>query len=124
MTKLRVAIVGLAGAALMFALALPALAHPTHATGTTITVKAGSPSTFKFTLSASKAPKGSVTFKVTNADKALQHDFSINGKKTALLSPGKSATLTVNFTKSGKYTYQCTVAGHAAAGMKGTFTVS
>ena len=29
-----------------------------------------------------------------------------------------------NFAKAGKYPYQCTVTGHAAAGMKGTLTVT
>jgi uncharacterized cupredoxin-like copper-binding protein len=29
----------------------------------------------------------------------------------------------VTFRKAGKYPYLCTVAGHAAAGMKGTFTI-
>ena len=59
----------------------------------------------------------------TGADKKkIAHDFKIKGKKTALLSPGKSATLKVVFPK-GKYPYLCTVPGHAAAGMKGVFTV-
>jgi uncharacterized cupredoxin-like copper-binding protein len=30
----------------------------------------------------------------------------------------------VTFLKAGKYPYLCTVTGHAAAGMKGTFTVT
>ena len=38
-----------------------------------------------------------------------------------LLGPGKSATLVVTLKKGKKYTYICTVPGHAAAGMKGTF---
>ncbi len=63
-----------------------------------------------------------MTFTVKNAGH-IQHDFSIDGKKTALLSPGKSATLTVKFTKAGRYAYKCTVSGHAALGMKGNFKV-
>ncbi len=51
------------------------------------------------------------------------HDFKINGKVTPLLQPGKSAKLTVKFAKAGTYPYLCTVPGHAAAGMKGVFTV-
>jgi uncharacterized cupredoxin-like copper-binding protein len=50
------------------------------------------------------------------------HDFQIGGKKTALLTPGKRATLRVTL-KKGKYAYKCTFPGHAALGMKGTFTV-
>ncbi len=91
-------------------------AHPAAAT---VTVAA---SEYKFVLSTKTAAKpGAVTFKVTNKGK-VPHDFSINKKKTALLAPGKSATLTVTFAK-GSYTYTCTVPGHAALGMKGVFTV-
>ena len=86
----------------------------------TITVTA---TEFKFKLSKTSAPKGSVTFKVVNKGKTV-HDFKINGKKTPLIAAGKSASLTVKFTKAGKFAYLCTVPGHAAAGMKGSFTVS
>jgi uncharacterized cupredoxin-like copper-binding protein len=41
-----------------------------------------------------------------------------------VLSPGKSATLRVTFLRKGRYPYKCTVPGHAAAGMKGVFTVT
>ena len=68
-------------------------------------------------------PKGVVTFKVTNKGK-LPHDFKISGKKTKIVAPGKSATLKVTYTKAGKYKYLCTVAGHAAAGMKGVLKVT
>src|SRR5580765_3093386 len=73
-----------------------------------------------FKLSTKKAKAGKVTFKVTNTG-SLQHDFWIAGKKTPLLAKGKSATLTVTI-KKGKNAYKCTVPGHAAGGMKGTFT--
>jgi uncharacterized cupredoxin-like copper-binding protein len=78
---------------------------------------------FKFKLSKTSAPKGSVTFKLVNKGKA-PHDFKINGKKTPLIGAGKSASVTVKFAKGGKFPYLCTVPGHAAAGMKGSFTVS
>jgi uncharacterized cupredoxin-like copper-binding protein len=77
---------------------------------------------FKFALTSKTAKHGKVTFRFTNKGK-LKHDFKIAGKKTALLAPGKSASLTVTL-KAGKYTYICTVPGHAAAGMKGTFRAS
>jgi uncharacterized cupredoxin-like copper-binding protein len=87
---------------------------------TTVQVKAGE---FFFKLSKSSIAKpGTVVFTVKNAGH-LAHDFKIAGKKTALIQPGKSATLKVKFAKAGKYAYLCTVAGHAAAGMKGRFTV-
>jgi uncharacterized cupredoxin-like copper-binding protein len=95
-----------------------ALAAPAARQATAVTVKM---SEFKFVLSTKTAKAGSVTFTVTNKGK-LPHDFKIGGKKTALLKPGKSTKLTVTL-KAGKYPYLCTVAGHAAAGMKGTFTV-
>ena len=108
------------------ALAAPALAAgpalaASHAAKTpTITVTA---TDFKFALSKSSAPKGGVTFAVTNKGKTA-HDFKIDGKKTALLQPGKKASLTVTFAKAGKFPYLCTVPGHAKLGMKGTFTVT
>jgi len=100
------------------ALAGPAFAARSHASGTTITVTA---SEFKFKLSSTSAKAGPVTFKVVNKGK-LAHDFKIGGKKTPLIQPGKTGTLTVTL-KAGKYPYLCTVPGHAAAGMKGTLAV-
>jgi plastocyanin len=74
-----------------------------------------------FKLSKSSIPKpGSITFQFKNVGHIL-HDFSIEGKKTP--QPGQTAKLTVSFSKAGKYPYLCTVPGHAAAGMKGVFTV-
>ena len=87
---------------------------------TTIQVKGGE---FFFKLSTkSLARPGRVTFVFKNVGH-VQHDFKINGKRTPLISPGKTARLVVTFKKKGKYTYLCTVPGHAAAGMKGVFTV-
>ena len=90
-----------------------------HSAGTTVKVTA---SEFKFVLAPSSVKAGPVTFVVTNKGK-LQHDFKIAGKKTALINPGKSATLTVTL-KKGANAYMCTVAGHASAGMKGTLKAS
>jgi uncharacterized cupredoxin-like copper-binding protein len=124
MSKFRVATLGLvaAGAVAVWA-AVPALGHPSKA-ASSITVSAGKPSPFSFTLSTKTVKHGTVTFVVKNAGTGLQHDFKINGKKTPLLNPGKSATLTVTFAKAGSYPYSCTVPGHAAAGMKGTLKVT
>jgi uncharacterized cupredoxin-like copper-binding protein len=105
------------------ALAAPALVQAkatAHTAATTITVSAKE---FKFTLSKSSAKTGKVTFKVTNKG-TIPHDFKINNVKTKLIQPGLSSSLTVNFKKAGKYPYECTVPGHAAAGMKGTFKVT
>ena len=61
-------------------------------------------------------------FRVTNRGK-IRHDFRIAGKKTASLATGKAGTLRVTL-KAGKYQFVCTLPGHAAAGMKGTLTVT
>ena len=84
------------------------------------TVKVTAKDTFRFGLSRKSAPHGKVTFKVTNKGN-LRHDFKIAGKKTKLLKHNQTVTLTVTLKKGKKYTYMCTVPGHAAAGMKGTF---
>jgi uncharacterized cupredoxin-like copper-binding protein len=78
---------------------------------------------FFFKLSKSSITKpGTVVFTVKNVGH-IAHDFKIAGKKTALIQPGKSATLKVVFKKAEKLTYLCTVPGHAANGMEGRFTV-
>ena len=111
----------LALAALAAAILAPLAAArvSTTAATTKVTVLA---TDFKFKLSKTKVPTGTIVFTLVNKGK-LPHDFKIAGKKTKLLSGGQSATLTVNLAK-GSYPYMCTVPGHAAAGMKGTFTVS
>ena len=89
-------------------------------TGVSVQVKGGE---FFFRLSTKSAAKpGKVTFVFKNIGH-VQHDFRIAGKQTPLLQPGKTAKLVVTFKKKGKYTYLCTVPGHAQAGMKGVFTV-
>lgn len=106
----------------LFALAIgSASAAPQQAAATTtISVKAGD---FYFKLSkGSLARPGTVVFAVKNVGH-LAHDLKIAGKKTALIQPGKSARLKVVFTKAKKYVYLCTVPGHAAQGMQGTFVV-
>jgi len=92
----------------------------TAATTTAIQVKGGE---FFFRLSTKSVSRpGKVTFVFKNIGHVL-HDFSIRGRKTPLIQPGKTAKLVVSFTKKGKDAYLCTVPGHAQAGMKGTFTV-
>src|SRR5258708_12420597 len=67
------------------------MAGGAHTQATSVKVAA---SEFKFVLSTKTAKAGSVSFVVTNKGQ-LSHDFKIAGKKTALIKPGKSATLTV-----------------------------
>lgn len=106
---------------LTLALALAALvatvtvaAQPAAAATTTVTVTM---TEFKYVLSKTRVLEGTVTFKLVNKGK-LPHDFKIAGKKSKLIGPGKTGTLTVTL-KAGTLAYICTVKGHAASGMKG-----
>ena len=123
MLRYRIGLLALVAVCAPLAWALPAVAHQSAARATTVTVTAGKPAEFRFTLSKKSAPLGTVTFKVTNKA-ALPHDFKINGHKTTLLTPGQTKSLKVTFTKKGSYPYLCTVTGHAAAGMKGIFKIT
>jgi plastocyanin len=95
-----------------------AASHAVATTRVTVTARDSG-----FTLSRRSAPIGTVIFAVTNKGK-ISHDFKIAGKKTPLLSPGRSATLRVTFSKKGRYPYRSTVSGQASAGMKGVFSVA
>jgi len=123
MIRYRIGLLALVAACAPLAWSLPAGAHQSTVRAATIAVTAGKPSEFHFILTKKTAVLGTVTFKVTNKGN-LPHDFKINGHKTKLLSPGQAQTLKVTFLKAGKYPYLCTVTGHAAAGMKGTLTVT
>ena len=119
MKKLIVAVVSIA-ALTPAGLASARSDAPAHAAATPISVKGKE---FSFHLSKTSIPKpGSVTFSFHNAG-TMKHDFAIGGKKTPLIGPGKTAKLTVTFHKKGRFSYLCTVPGHAQAGMKGVFTV-
>jgi uncharacterized cupredoxin-like copper-binding protein len=78
-----------------------------------------------FKLTKTTVPRGTVIFDVKN-DGKVPHDFTFGsqGGGTPMLQPGQSATLTVKFTKPGKYTFICTVEGHQEAGMIGVLTVT
>lgn len=100
-------------------LAVAVIPATASAGGTKVTVTA---TEFHFKLSRTSVPHGKVTFVLVNKGH-IGHDFKIAGKKTAVIGPGKTATLTVTLAK-GKAAYSCTVPGHASAGMKGTLTVT
>ena len=116
--KLRVLLLSLV-AAVGLTFASVALSQTQAKKASTVSVTAKE---FSFTLSAKFVKAGAVAFKVVNKGK-LPHNFSISGKTTAMLAPGKSATLTVVLGKGSK-PYLCTVPGHAAAGMKGSLKVT
>jgi cytochrome c6 len=129
-----------AGAAGVFVLSGGAASGRTvsqSATATVITVRAGSPSTYSFSLSKSVGlTTGSFTFHVTVAGKA-HADFKVctkpvagaatdscAGVATKVLKPGQSASLTVTLPRTGLYEYLSSVPGQAARGMKGLLAVS
>src|SRR5262249_4306791 len=89
MIRYRIALARLAAACAPLAGALPAGAEQATSKVTTITVTAGKPAEFRFTLSKKTAPHGIVIFKITNKG-LLPHDFKIAGRKTKLISPGQS----------------------------------
>jgi uncharacterized cupredoxin-like copper-binding protein len=111
------------------------MAQPGAATVTNVTVTAGKPSEFRFTLSASTVKHGLMVFKVTNRG-SVPHAFKIctvrdkpladscPGTATRLISPGQSNTLRIAILLKGSYEYLCTVPGHAASGMKGILKVT
>ena len=133
--QLRHRLLAFAAVVGVFALvaALPAFASTK---ATSIKVAITKTKEFAFTLAPKTAAHGAITFTITNGGN-LPHDFqlcskpssspsatSCTGKKTALISPGASAKLTVAVLKAGTYEYMCTVPGHAAAGMKGLLKVT
>lgn len=97
-----------------------------HASATAKTINV-TEKEFHIGLSTRKGAVGSVRFVVKNTGK-LSHALEISGpgvksKRTPLIKPGKSATLTVTL-RSGTYTLWCPVPGHAAQGMKTSLTVA
>ena len=114
--------VAILAAAVSLVAAVSAFGGADTATATTVNVTAGKPTELHFVLSKKTIVKGTTTFKVTNKG-TIDHNFKIAGKKTMLIKAGKTATLKVMFTKTGKFPFLCTVPAHAAGGMKGTLTV-
>jgi uncharacterized cupredoxin-like copper-binding protein len=121
-------LIALAAAGLAVGFAQAGAAHPqavkSHqaANATTKITVVGTEFKFAFSKRSIPAP-GTVIFTFVNKGK-ISHNFVIGGKATPNLLPGKSAKLTVKFTKKGHYAYSCTIPGHAGAGMKGTFSVA
>jgi plastocyanin len=67
---------------------------------------------------------GKVTFALVNKGDEV-HDFKVNGKtpKSRFLAKGGKQTLTINFTKAGRYQYVCTIGEHAIKGMMGVLVI-
>ena len=88
-------------------------------TGGAITVCAADT---RFDVRTIKAAPGPLKITLVNNGK-LFHTLEIKGKTPELdANPGKSATATFTLPR-GTYSFECTVSGHAQAGMKGTLVV-
>jgi glucose/arabinose dehydrogenase len=79
---------------------------------------------FSFTLSRTSAPAGStLRYTVRNRGKKA-HRFRIAAKRTRLLRPGASQTISVSAPTRGALRFLCTVGNHAKRGMRGTFRIT
>jgi plastocyanin len=97
----------------------PATVDTKTVTGGALTVCAADT---RFDVHTIKAAPGPLTVTLVN-DGGLVHTFTIKGTSLDLqTNPGKSATGRVTLAK-GTHAFECTVAGHADAGMKGTIVV-
>jgi plastocyanin len=65
---------------------------------------------------------GLIRFKVRNVG-VLAHNFVIARHQTILITHGKRTVVDVTL-KRGRYRYICSIAGHAAKGMKGVLVVT
>jgi uncharacterized cupredoxin-like copper-binding protein len=86
-----------------------------------------SESEFKITpANPTVAKPGTITISAKNTG-AVTHALSVQTPSgtvsTGNIAPGASATLTVNATKAGKYTFFCPIPGHRQAGMQGVLVV-
>jgi glucose/arabinose dehydrogenase len=79
-------------------------------------------SDFAIRLSAGAVRARTVTFHVRNRGN-VPHSFGVAGRGTALLSHGRSATLTVTVSSPGAYRFSSSRAGDAAIGMTGLMRI-
>jgi uncharacterized cupredoxin-like copper-binding protein len=81
----------------------------------------------KYNKTKLTAHAGKITIVMKNPSSVFQHDVAIKIKgkvhKSKLAGTNQTVKLTLTL-KPGKYTFYCTVPGHAAAGMKGTLIVT
>ena len=78
-----------------------------------------------FSAGKATAPAGALQLIMKNLA-SIQHNIAIEGngidKKGAVVGKGQTSNVSATL-KPGKYTFLCTVPGHADGGMKGTLTV-
>jgi uncharacterized cupredoxin-like copper-binding protein len=122
--RIGVVVVAAAAVAGVLAQVAPAASTAPTASKAAVTVNVTAVD-FRFRLSKTSVPKGSVvTFKITNKGNA-PHDYDMPTLKkgTAYLAPGKSASFKVTMSKAGSFRFVCTVPRHAELGMTGNFKV-
>jgi hypothetical protein len=113
---------GVALAALVAAVLAPAALAKTHRTAVGTSLRE-----YRVGLYRASVPRGVVAFAMHNFGQD-PHDLAVRrlgqryGRAAELL-PGHSATLRVHLTKRGRYTVYCTLADHAAQGMKAVIRV-
>jgi uncharacterized cupredoxin-like copper-binding protein len=113
----------LAIASVIAAATVTASAHAAQGAATKATTITVSTHNSRYVLSAKSAPLGVVIFKITNP--ATQpHDFSINHRRSKLLTTGQSTSLRVVFSRKGHYSYRDTFDHHAQFGCRGGFKIT
>jgi uncharacterized cupredoxin-like copper-binding protein len=94
---------------------------------------------FQFTPASASASAGDEVEVTLNNTGALEHSWAlvandadaaivtdadaINSSATGAVAPGETGNVTFTAPAAGTYQFVCTIAGHAAAGMVGTFNV-
>jgi glucose/arabinose dehydrogenase len=114
-------VIAILSAAATAILALATAAEPAPTPTFTVRVDARD---FSFALSRKSVPAGSTVRFVVRNRGAQSHDFLVKRKKTRVLRPGQTQTITVAFPKKGRFAFLCTISGHARLGMKGQFGVA
>lgn len=80
---------------------------------------------FAFSPSKITLTKGTAVTIVFKNQGHYPHNFTVAelGVKTATIQPGETTSVTFTPDKTGTFTYECTVPGHADRGMTGSLTV-
>ena len=107
---------------------LAALAAASVALAATKTLKATESDGLGYSKSVIKVKHGKVTIKMANpGSNHLEHSIDIKGNgvsaHSAVVQPGKTASVTATLKKGKTYTFYCGVSGHEQDGMKGKIKV-
>jgi len=86
-----------------------------------LTIPADPNGQLAFVYTEAEAPAGELTLRMPN-ESGVPHNIAIKGKGSSEVVRTGESEFTATF-EPGKYEYFCEVAGHLAAGMKGTLTV-